>query len=175
MVGFSAAVPRGPLWFVCELRVDPEQRNQGIGRRLLSRARRSVRGIRGRILAGLAGPDPAGLALGVGAGMMPRCAIVRLHGDAAAARKLWRAHAPGRGSRVVRYDPDAPLGPRSPLAALDRAARGAARPQDHRFWLAAAERRGMLVWHGKRPVAYLYVGHDGGPSRPSLGPVPLSC
>ena len=39
--------------------------------------------------------------------------------------------------------------------------RGAARPQDHAFWLAEPGRTGFLLWTGSRPVAYFYVNRAG--------------
>jgi GNAT superfamily N-acetyltransferase len=161
VVGFAAAVSRGPLWFLSELWVAPDHRGQGTGSALLRMTRRASRGVRGRMLAGLAGADPAPLALGLRAGMTACRPVLLLEGDGGAVERLWKAHRPPRGARAVRYDPAAPLGPRSPLMTLDREARGGVRPQDHVFWMADGERSGFLLWQGKRVLAYVYGNRHG--------------
>jgi len=109
----------------------------------------------------MAGDDGGGLVIGLRDGMLARHPIFRLEGDREAAGRTWKTVPGGAGARMVRYDPAAALGQRSPLLQLDRDARGGARPQDHSFWLAEPGRTGFLLWVGKRPVAYFYVTDAG--------------
>jgi len=166
IVGFVAAVPRGEVWYLGRLWVDPGWRGRGIGTRLYRQARRATRGAGARVRASLAGENGGGIVVALRDGLLARHPVFRLEGNSEAADKLWGAHRPPAAVRLVAYDRAARLGQRSPLALLDREARGAARPQDHAYWLADPHRRGFLVWLGRRAVAYFYVDSHG-----EVGPV----
>jgi GNAT superfamily N-acetyltransferase len=166
VVALAAATTRGRVWFVSELWVAPGFRGQGIGSRLLRLLKRSGRGLRGRIRAALAGDDGASLALALGDGMQVRSPIFRLAGDPGAAERLWSAPGRPARARLAACRPAGALGPRSPLARLDLAARGTVRPMDHAFWLSRPDQEGFLVWIGPRPAAYFYVSGLG-----EVGPV----
>ena len=159
-VGFAAAITRGSTWLLSELWVIPEYRGRGIGSRLFQLARKSTRGPRGMVRAGMAGDDGGGLVIGLRNGLLTRYPVFRDEGDADAAARAWGAKRSG-SARQVRYDTHAAIGPRSPLLRLDREARGAERPEDHSFWLSDPGRAGYLLWMGKRPVAYFYVKETG--------------
>jgi len=166
IVGFVAAVPRGEVWYLGRLWVDPEWRGRGIGTRLYRQARRATRGAGARVRAALAGDNGGGLVVALRDGLLARHPIFRLEGSAEAADALWEAYRSPPAARLVAYDRGARFSQRSPLAILDREARGATRPQDHAFWLADPHRRGFLVWLGRRAVAYFYVDTHG-----EVGPV----
>lgn len=161
IVGFAAAVTRGRLWWLSELWVAPGCRGRGIGSALLRKVRRSSRGVRGRVLAGLTGPDGAGVVLGMRAGMWARYPVFTLEGDKQAAERLHRACPMPPGARMARYDASAKLGARSPLLRLDREILGGNRPDDHVFWMTHGQRTCLLLWKANRALAYAYVSAEG--------------
>jgi GNAT superfamily N-acetyltransferase len=161
VVGFAAAVNRGRLWWLSELWVAPGFRGRGIAQGLLRKVRRSSRGARGRVMAGLAGEDGIGVVLGLRAGMQARYPVFVLEGDADAAGRLRRTCNLPSGGRIARYDAAARMGTRSPLLRLDREVRDGGREEDHAFWMNRDGRSCFLLWKGNRAMAYGYVGPDG--------------
>ena len=160
-MGFAAAVARGRLWWLAELWVAPGFRGRGIASGLLRKVKRSSRGVRGRVLAGLAGTDGAGMVLGLRAGMWARYPVFTLEGGQEAAGKLHRGARLPSGTRMVRYDASAKMGPRSPLLRLDREILAVNRPDDHVYWMTHGERTCLLLWKGNRALAYAYLGAGG--------------
>lgn len=142
-IGFSAAVVREGVWFLSQLWVLPERQGEGVGSTLLDEALAWGRGASS--FSVVASPDPAAQGLYLRRSMYP----------------VWAQHellGPGGGQLPPGVGPlterDGPW-----LAELDRAARGVARPEDHRFFLRAAT--GLALRRDGGPAGYVYVWPGG--------------
>jgi GNAT superfamily N-acetyltransferase len=159
IVGFVAALRRGPLWFLSMLFVLPEMQGAGLGRALLDTVMPAP-GTGSPGIASLAtctdSAQPISNALYASLGMAPRMPLLRLVGlpDRPAAL----APLPG-GIRAVRFDEVGDVaGDRlggaaldSEIAGLDREVVGFDHPEDH--GLVRREQR----------IGFLYLGPDGAP------------
>lgn len=129
VVGFAAAVRRGPVAYLTDLFVDPARQSAGVGRALLDRllppaAARWT----------LATVDPRALSLYARAGMAPRWPNVELRLEAETTGALADA-----GVEAVAADPTDPA-----LAAWDAEIAGRPRPEDTAYWLGRC--RGVPLW-----------------------------
>jgi GNAT superfamily N-acetyltransferase len=144
-VGFSAAVVRDGVWFLSQLWVLPDRHAGGIGSTLLDEALAWGKGC--RAFSVVSSPHPAAQLMYLRASMFP----------------LWVQHEMTGSDEPVDRVPEGidSLGDDdlSWIDELDRAVRGVARPEDHRFWRGHA--KGVVLRRDGRPSGYVYVWPNG--------------
>lgn len=157
VVGFGAAVVRGPLWYLAMLFVLPTEQRRGIGRALLERTRRALDA--GAILATATdSAQPVSNAMYARLGIVPRMPVWNLGG------RLERPDALPplpTGTTAEELPADGtermPVGLADALASIDRSVYGFDRPQDHARWRSDG-RRGFLYRDAAgTPIAYGYA------------------
>ncbi|MBI2723491.1 MAG: GNAT family N-acetyltransferase [Chloroflexi bacterium] len=152
-VGFSQAFVRGDIWFLAQLFVLPETHEGGLGQALLSRAIEYAGERRASVRAVIASSSPVAHALYTRSGMYAQAVAYRMAGPLASLATL----AVDDGSVAVIDESRAADG----IAALDAAAFGAERREDH-DWYATGEavpgERAMLgIMRDGRLAAYGYA------------------
>jgi len=174
VVGFAAAVVRGPVWFLSMLFVRPGDQGAGLGRALLERilprpgsAADPTRTVVDRLAVCTDSAQPASNGLYARLGMLPRMPLWLAVGRP---RPGWRAPALPDGVRAgeVTLGSSADVEPalQDELDAIDRSAVSFAHVADHAF----IRREGRRLWllrgsHGAL-VGYGYAGANG-----RLGPL----
>jgi GNAT superfamily N-acetyltransferase len=141
-------------WFVSELYVEPSFRGAGLGWKLM----RAATGDSGDVsLAGVIEADDTGsLAFFLRRGMGLQVPLLRVAGEIPKEEELLPMAAGDYRFATLAIDPEAHA---SVLAALDRDARGTARPADHASFAQAAN--GTLLLLNDECVGYVYVWPDG--------------
>lgn len=148
IVGFTAAMVRGELWFFAALFIDPVCQGRGIGRALLDLAWDEPQGRRVTITEAI---QPVSNGLYAGRGLLPVTPVLGLVGRPTIA-----------GARGI--EPAEPNG--DALRQIDLAVHGVDRSADHEFWRRSSD--SATVWlRGDQPCAYSYRGGFNG----NLGPV----
>ncbi len=140
--------------YLCELFVEPSFRNAGLGSALLREVTRDTDELSRACV--VAANDPATLGFLVGRGFGAHVPLVRIAGEIPREEHLVRMAA--SGERFAGVPIDAALGFEQ-LDALDREARGSAKPYDHAQFSAAA--RGTAFYLRSECVGYAYVWPDG--------------
>lgn len=147
--GVGAAYLRDDWWFLALLFVRPEAHGRGIGSRLLDEA--LAWGTGASAYTVVASSTPAAQALYLRRSMFPVWMQQQWEGTVA------RTEEPPGITTLTPADDRW-------VAALDRDARGIARPEDHAFFAAHGE--GLALRRGEDPLGYIYVSPSGriGPS-----------
>ncbi len=164
LVGFTAAVRRGPVWFLSMLFVRPGTQLSGIGRALLDSV---VPTDDATLVVATDAAQPISNGLYASFGMSPRMPMFNLVG---------RPHRPGSlpdlpdGVSAARFDASAPAerdhALEADLAELDRVVLGFDHAEDHAFWRRQG-RIGFAYRDGSdRLVGYGYASEVG-----RIGPV----
>ena len=154
MVGFGIAVQREHVWYLAALHVRPAYQSLGIGAEIIRRALAAAKP--GSLLTvGADARNPVSNALYGRFGMFPETILVELSGPATT----------GRVEEVIR--PGLPSA--SALDTFDRAALGAARPQDHEFWASVPNLHAFTVIRDGQAAGYAYVQAEG-----AIGPIAVA-
>lgn len=143
-VGIASAYLRDGWWFLALLFVRPEAHGRGIGSALLDEALAWGHGAAAFTV--VASPSPGAQALYLRRSMFPVWV-----------QQQWEGPA-GEAERPAGVEPLLPSDA-GWVAALDREARGIARPEDHAFWRAHGE--GLALRREGRPLGYVYVSAAG--------------
>ena len=147
VVGFTAAIERGDLWFLSALFIDPEAQGHGIGSRLFELA---FDGAPPRRMTLTDSIQPISNALYGRHGLLPTTPMLGFTGSRA---------APAVDDRLTKVDDDP-----GEIAALDARVYGVDRAVDHRFMAGIA---GRSLWaRGDRVVACSYAWPNG-----RIGPI----
>lgn len=170
VIGFAAAVVRGPSWFLSMLFLLPEEQGVGLGRSLLERVLPPAGAELHRATA-IDSAQPVSNALYVRYGMPPRVPVMHLigelrHPEAVPALPAGVTATPFES--IAAGPPDGP-GHRelsAAVAAIDREVLGYEHPQDHRY-LRLGGRRGFLY----RDSGGSAVGYGYGSEVGRVGPV----
>jgi GNAT superfamily N-acetyltransferase len=153
-VAIAVAHDSGDERYVGELFVEPSYRGQGIGTRLLQAAFEDA-GDADRAML-IDASDPAAVALALAFGAAPRETVLRFAGAIPREEELAKMAAGQYRFEVGTID----AAPHAfGLDELDRQARGAARPADHRAF--ARDATGRAFFLNGEFVAYAYVWPDG--------------
>ncbi|MGE5407342.1 MAG: GNAT family N-acetyltransferase, partial [Syntrophothermus sp.] len=166
LVAWTAAIQRGPWWFLSMLFVLPEAQRRGVGGELLRRAMDAGEGVavRATVTDTL---QPLSNDLYARRGMLPREALLTMSGPPRVLRGL--AGPPQGDAGLGGLEPEALTAGSVPdLVAVDALVTGLDRTVDHAFYLREGERRGWLFRRAARPVAYVMY-------RPSGYIGPLAC
>lgn len=159
-VGYTLGALREGLCTVSHLFVDPEVHERDIGQELLLRLLESARARGATRRWVVASSSFAAHALYLRAGLYDRATLYTLQGPV---RALLALPEPSAAARLQRAALFAAWVDR--LSALDRAVRGAARPEDHAFFLDSLDTHGeALVSQSGDVVGYVYYwphGHIG--------------
>ncbi len=163
-VGYVSSILRGGAWFLSGFWVLPELQGTGIGGEILRRARAAA-DARGAVRHTVYSSSTlSAQALYIREGMVPRTPIYMLTG---LRRRLVLGalrHAPMDGAAIHPVDPSDALV--NALTRVDAHVRGAARTEDHRYWLARPTRT-CLVYENAGAIAGYAYATDGG----RIGPV----
>ena len=141
VVGYTRAIVRDGTWFFASLFIDPSAQGRGIGRRLFELA---ADGAPARRLTITDSIQPISNALYGSMGLLPIAPLIRLVGRAAA---------------VAPSDLEPAEATLDDLAAIDRAAYGFERRQDHPYWATRGSRRAWA--RDGLIVAWSYRGPEG--------------
>jgi len=147
VVGYTAAIVRGDVWFFSALFIDPEAQGRGVGRRLLELA---LDGAPSRRLTITDAIQPISNALYGQHGLLPITPMLGMARDG-------RAPARATGDSTDRIELGGPSS--DELARVDAAAYEFDRRVDHEFWGSRWERRGWYL--GGELIAYSYRWPDG--------------
>jgi GNAT superfamily N-acetyltransferase len=159
LVGWGAAIQRGPWWFLADLFVLPEAQGRGVGGELLRRCMGAAD--EARVFATVTDSlQPISNTLYARRGMLPREALL---GFAGAPRVSEALLAPLRdGAAPAGLEPE-PLTAASvtEVAGIDAEVTGIERAADHAFYLGEDGRRGWLFRRAGRPAGYVMYRPDG--------------
>jgi GNAT superfamily N-acetyltransferase len=131
VVGFAAAITRGPVRFLSELYVRPDVQSSGIGKALLERV---LPPGAAHVSATLSSDDERALSLYVRHGMQPQWPFFYLKAESAGLKNLSDSSL-----EIV----EAEAGDAA-LLKWDRGICGRERPQDHAYWVKAVD--AVPVW-----------------------------
>jgi GNAT superfamily N-acetyltransferase len=142
IVTICAGIMRGDVWFLSMFWARPDCIQQGIGRPLLDRVFDAARERGARVFATWSSMDFTALASYMKLGLLPGGPIFTFAGAARAPETK-----PGLSARAL-----------SPSVAsdIDRVVRGAARPEDHDYFIARGA-RGFEVYDRDRLLGYFYL------------------
>ncbi len=163
VLGWAAAVLRGGTWFLSGFWVHPQAQGQGIGSNLLARALQYGRD-RYQSCFVYASDDARALTLYQRSGMYAQFPIWRMNGDPQRLRDYQLPDRYGLSVQPLTAGMTQDGRIRAGLERLDRQVRGAARWQDHSFWLGYVGSNnfgGQLYWREGQLVAYSYVSNWG--------------
>jgi GNAT superfamily N-acetyltransferase len=151
-IGFAHALE--DEWFLSELYVEPSFRRQGIGTRILHEVARDA----GEVTrSGMLDVDAtAGMAFFLKLGVGLHLPVLRIAGAIPKEEELLPMAAGDYRFATVPIDPQTHA---TVLGALDREARGSARPNDHASFAQLAS--GTLLLINDEVVGYVYVWPDG--------------
>lgn len=159
VLGWAAAVLRGGTWFLSGFWVHPQAQGYGIGGNLLGRALDYGRG-RYECYFVYASDDARALTLYQRRGMYASFPIWRMSGDPARLRDYRLPNQLGITVQPISSTASTDMRLRAAIDHLDRQVRGAARPQDHAFWLgfvASGSFSGQLYWREGELIGYSYL------------------
>jgi len=165
VVGMAAAIVRERHWQLTYLFVLPAAQRRGIGRLLLAHIHRAGVNAGCDIFTTYPSEDPKALSRYLGLGLFPQPPTVVLQ----ATRPIFPPFPwdDGFEATPLTADDDAVL---ATVGDLDRAVRGARRPQDLRRWLSEGARGALLTRRETTiPTGYYLVARDG--TRGRIGPV----
>ncbi len=146
VVGFGIAVQREHVWYLAALHVLPAYQSRGLGTEIIRRALAAARP--GSLLTvGTDARNPISNALHGRFGMFPQVPLLEVGGAATVATDAGPL-VPGLPAAEI-------------LAAIDRGALDAARPEDHEFWGSVPGLYAYTVARDGRAVGYAYVQADG--------------
>ncbi len=159
VVGIAIAHALETEWFLSDLFLEPSFRGQGLGQRLLAEAARDAGDV---TQSGLIDASELGAIAFFARRRVPaRVPVLRFTGRIPKEEQLAALAA---GAHRFQTDLLDPLRHRYALDALDREARGSARPDDHLY--LASNASGSVFSINGEVVGYAYVWRDG-----TIGPV----
>jgi len=146
-------------WFLSEFFVEPSFRRAGLGHALLAEVAREAGDVSRSGM--LQTTESGGLAFFARHGVPIQTPVLAVSGPIPKEDELLRLAAGENRFRTEMIDP---IGHRSALSALDRETRGAARPDDHRYF--AENAHGVAFYLQNEYVGYAYVWENG-----RIGPI----
>jgi hypothetical protein len=151
-IGFAHALE--DEWFLSELYVEPSFRRQGLGSRILREVARDAGDVSRSGMLDAANTDGMAFFLRLGVGL--HVPVLRVAGEIPKEDDLLPMAAGEYRFVTMPIDPQAHA---TVLSALDREARGTARPNDHASFAQVAS--GTLLLLNDECVGYVYVWPDG--------------